>query len=96
MAASTDVAESLIKLAAGPSILGVTALLGYAYVILKDDQRSAGKGWLTLGAGLLVCGWMLVFLVLACPTVLRSWSRAARCTPCSSCCRQPGSPPSAC
>jgi hypothetical protein len=73
VAASTDVAESLLKLAGGPSILGVGALLGYARGVLKSNERTPGKGWLTLGAGVLVCGWTIVFLALAGPTMLRSW-----------------------
>jgi len=73
VAASTDFAGDLLKLAGGPSILGIGALLGYARGVLKADDRTPGKGWLTLGAGLLLCGWLLVFLALACPTVLRSW-----------------------
>jgi hypothetical protein len=74
VATSTDVAGDLLTFAGGPSILGVGALLGYARGVLTGDERSPGRGWLTLGAGVLLCGWMLAFLALACPTVWRSWS----------------------
>lgn len=73
MAASTDVAANLLTFAGGPSILGVAALLGYARGVLTSSDRTPGKGWLTLGAGLLLGGWMLAFLLLALPTVWRSW-----------------------
>jgi hypothetical protein len=73
VAASTDVAADLLTFAGGPSILGVAALLGYARGVLTSSERTPGKGWLTLGAGLLLGGWMLAFLLLACPTVWRSW-----------------------
>lgn len=74
MAASTDVAEDLLTFAGGPSILSVAVLLTYARGVLNSSDRVPGKGWLTLGAGVLLCGWMLLFLGLACPTVLRSWT----------------------
>lgn len=74
MAASTDVAADLLTFAGGPSILSVVVLLGYARSVLNSSDRTPAKGWLTLGAGVLLCGWMLLFLALACPTVLRSWS----------------------
>jgi hypothetical protein len=70
---STDVAGDLLTFAGGPSILGVGALLGYARTVLKSDDRTPAKGWLTLGAGVLLCAWMALFLALACPTVWRSW-----------------------
>jgi hypothetical protein len=73
MASTTDVAEDLLTFAGGPSILGVSVLLGYARGVLDSSERNPGKGWRTLGAGVLLCAWMLAFLVLACPTVWRSW-----------------------
>jgi hypothetical protein len=66
-------AEDLLTFAGGPSILGVLTLLGYARGVLDSSERSPAKGWRTLGAGVLLCGWMLAFLALAGPTVWRSW-----------------------
>jgi hypothetical protein len=73
MVSNTDTATELMTLAGGPSILGVGALLTYARGVLKSDERTPLKGWLTLGAGIGLCVWLLIFLVLAAPTVLRSW-----------------------
>jgi hypothetical protein len=74
VASSTDVAGDLLTFAGGPSLLGVGVLLGYARGVLGNSERTPAKGWLTLGAGVLLGGWMLAFLLLACPTVWRSWS----------------------
>jgi len=73
--------EDLLTFAGGPSILGVGALLGYGRGVLKGSDRTPAKGWLTLGAGLLLCGWLLLFLALACPTVLRSWTASGEVQP---------------
>lgn len=74
MASNTDTATQLMTLAGGPSILGVGALLKYAGGVLRSEEREPRKGWLTLGAGIGLCVWLLIFLVLAAPTVFRSWS----------------------
>jgi hypothetical protein len=73
VAASTDVAADLLTFAGGPSIVSVAILLRYARCVLNGSDRTPAKGWLALGAGVLLCGWMLLFLGLACPTVWRSW-----------------------
>ncbi len=73
MASPNDTAKALLTLAGGPSILGVGALLGYARNVLASNERHSGKGWRTLGAGLLLVGWLVVFVGWAAPTVLRSW-----------------------
>ncbi len=74
MAAGTDVAEDLLTFFGGPSIVGVAALLTYARGVLDSSERTPARGWRTLGAGVLLCVWMLVFLALACTSVLRSWT----------------------
>lgn len=73
MTSSSDSAKDLLTLAGGPSILGVTALLGYLRGVLSDSRRIPRKGWTSLGAGLVLLAWLSVFLVWASPTVWQSW-----------------------
>jgi len=74
MASNTDTATQLLILAGGPSILGVGALLKYARGVLNSNERAPVKGWPTLGAGIVLSFWLLMFLGLAAPTVFGSWS----------------------
>jgi hypothetical protein len=74
MTSNTDTASQLLTLAGGPSILGVGALLAYARGVLKSNERVPVKGWLTMGAGIALTLWLLMFLGLAAPTVFGSWS----------------------
>jgi len=72
MASSTDTAKDLLKLAGGPAIVGVGALLGYTRAVLADDERNSTKGWIALGAGVLLVAWLMIFIVWSLPTVWRS------------------------
>lgn len=74
MTTPTETAKDLIALAGGPSIVGVGALLAYATGTLSSAERIPRKGWLTLGAGLVLALWLVLFGVLAAPTVLDSWT----------------------
>lgn len=72
MSAATDQAEDLLKLAGGPSLIAVSAALGYAKAVLGDKKRKPRKGWAALGAGALGVAWLVVFIVLAAPTIWHS------------------------
>ncbi len=61
-----------MEFAGGPSIVGVSVVLGYATQVLSSNDRAPRKGWLALGAGALVACWMVLFLSLAAGTVFRS------------------------
>lgn len=74
MATAVETAKDLLQLAAGPSILGVGALITYATATYSDPKRVPSKGWLALGAGVLLFGWLLLFVLLALPTVWQSWA----------------------
>ena len=53
-------------------MLGVGALLTYTSTTFADSKRIASKGWLALGAGSALLGWLVLFLVLSAPTVVAS------------------------
>lgn len=67
-------AKDLLQFAAGPSIVGVGALLAYATNVYNDDKRVPAKGWLALGAGVVLFVWIVLFIGLAIPTLWRSWT----------------------
>ncbi|GAA3716312.1 hypothetical protein GCM10022204_40050 [Microlunatus aurantiacus] len=67
-------AKDLITLAGGPSIFGVAALLGFLASTLAKTERDPRKGWYLLGGGLLLTGWLVMFIVIAAPTVVASWT----------------------
>jgi hypothetical protein len=73
MPSDTDTATQLMTLVGGPPIVGVGALLTYARGVLKSNARVPAKGWRTMGAGIALCAWLLLFIGLAAPTVFRSW-----------------------
>src|SRR5664279_2536117 len=58
-----------MEFAGGPSIVGVSVVLGYATQVLSSNDRAPRKGWLALGAGALVACWMVLFLSLAAGTL---------------------------
>lgn len=74
MASSSDTATQLMTFVAGPSILGLAAVVSYVRKALGSSERDPTKGWLSLGAGVLLVSWLCVFLTWAAPTMLRSWS----------------------
>ena len=63
-------AKDLITLAGGPSIFGVAALLGFLASTLAKTERDPRKGWYLLGGGLLLTGWLVMFIVLIILSVL--------------------------
>lgn len=69
-----DAAKDLITLAGGPSIFGVAALLGYLAATLAKPEREPRKGWYLLGGGLLLIAWLVMFVIIAAPTVFASWT----------------------
>ncbi len=69
----TETATSLMTFVAGPSLVGVAAMTKFSGDVLAGTTRVARKGWLALGAEAAVLLWMAVFLVMAWPTLLRSW-----------------------
>lgn len=58
----------------GPSLLGIAAMTKFSGEVLNDRARVPRKGWLALGAELVVALWMVLFVVLSAPTMLRSWT----------------------
>lgn len=81
MSNTVELAKDLMALAAGPAILGVSALFVYARSALDAPQRIPAKGWLTVGAGLVIVAWNLLFLLLSAPTVLQSWAARGSVSP---------------
>lgn len=69
-----DAAKDLITLAGGPSIFGVAALLGFLASTLAKPERDPRKGWYLVGGGLLLTSWLLMFIIIAAPAVLASWT----------------------
>lgn len=72
MSSEVDLAKDLLQFAAGPSILGVGALVTFSTSTFNDDRRISSKGWLAVGAGALLLGWLLLFLGLAADPVTKS------------------------
>lgn len=72
--AATDTATSLITFVGGPSLLGIAAMIKFSGEVLNDAARVPRKGWLALGAEVLVVLWMVLFVGLSAPTMLRSWT----------------------
>jgi protein-S-isoprenylcysteine O-methyltransferase Ste14 len=58
----------------GPSLLGIAAMTTFSGNVLHDPARVQRKGWLALGAEVSVVIWMLFFVGLSAPTMLRSWT----------------------
>lgn len=72
--AATDTATSLMTFVGGPSLLGIAAMTKFSGDVLTDPTRVPRKGWLALGAEVLVVLWMVLFVGLSAPTMLRSWT----------------------
>lgn len=70
---AVDEAKELLTFLAGPSaLLSLTTVLAYARTVIEGGERSATKGWLALGAGLLTTVWLLLFIVMASCSVFDS------------------------
>lgn len=78
---TADAAKDLMTLAGGPAIFGVAALLGFLASTLAKAERAPRKGWYLLGGGLLLTGWLVMFIVIAAPTVIASWTAAGVVSP---------------
>lgn len=76
-----DVAGDLITLAGGPSIFGVAALLAYLASTLAKPERDPRRAAYLLGGGLLLTGWLVMFIVVAAPTVFASWKATETVSP---------------
>jgi hypothetical protein len=72
--AATDTATNLMTFVAGPSLLGIATMMKFSGEVLKDRARVPRTGWLALGAEVVVALWTALFVVLAAPTMLRSWT----------------------
>ena len=72
--AATDTATSLMTFVGGPSLLGIAAMTKFSGKVLNDPARVPRNGWLALGAEVSVVLWMVLFLGLSAPTMLRSWT----------------------
>lgn len=71
--ATTDTAATLMTFVGGPSLVGIAAMTKFSGDILDDPARVPRKGWLALGAEVMVVLWMALFVALAAPTMVRSW-----------------------
>ena len=76
MASNVDTATELMTLAGGPSTLGTAAIYAWTQATLRNTNRDPARGWTALGASLLLAGWLIVFVVLAIPTVVASWDNS--------------------
>ncbi len=72
--AATDTATSLMTFVGGPSLIGIAAMTKFSGDVLNDSARVPRKGWLALGAEVIVVLWMALFVALSAPTMLRSWT----------------------
>jgi len=72
--AATDTATSLMTFVGGPSLVGIAAMTKFSGDVLNDLARVPRKGWLALGAEVIVVLWMALFVALAAPTMMRSWT----------------------
>lgn len=74
MSAATDTASDLLKMAAGTPLFGVASIGSYYAAVMKNDEREPIKGWFTLAAGVALVAWLTLFVCLAAPAVLHSWT----------------------
>ena len=58
----------------GPSLLGIAGMTKFSSDVLKDRSRAPRKGWLAVGAEVLVVLWMALFVALSATTMVRSWT----------------------
>jgi hypothetical protein len=58
----------------GPALVGIAAMTKFSSEVLNDPARVPRKGWLALGAEVIVVLWMALFVALAVPTMVRSWT----------------------
>jgi hypothetical protein len=71
---ATDTAASLMTFVGGPSLVGIAAMTKFSGEVLNDLARVPRKGWLALGAEVVVVLWMVLFVAVAAPTMVRSWT----------------------
>jgi hypothetical protein len=81
VSAATDTATALMTFVGGPALIGIAAMTKFSGDVLRDDSRAPRQGWLALGAELMVAVWMVIFLILAAPTVYESWTTDGRLEP---------------
>lgn len=72
--AATETATSLITFVGGPSLIGIAAMTKFSGDVLNDPARVPRKGWLALGAEVVVVLWMTLFVSLSLPIMVRSWT----------------------
>lgn len=74
MSATTDTAKDLVAFLAGPPAAGTAILFGYVSKVMTSRKRSKRKGWTVVGAGLLLATWFVLFLIMAFPPMVGSWT----------------------